>query len=420
MKQTDVAIVGGGPAGLCAAIAAARLGAKVVLIDDNERLGGQLVKQTHKFFGSKRHYCGTRGMDIATILEQELRALSAEILPGTSVVGLYGGTADAEPRVVAPEPSNSTRKSAQGDLFENGPGTSTFGLGTSDFRGVLALASRERLTKLGFKCLVVATGAAENNLLFQNNDLPGVYGAGAVQTLMNVYGVKPGTRVLMVGSGNIGLIVSYQLIQASIEVAAVVEALPRIGGYHVHAAKLARLGVPILTSHTVLSALGTEQVEGAVICKVGKDFKPVARTDRKLDVDTICLAVGLTPLSELLWQSGCRMAYVPELGGHVAWHNENMQTSLCNVYLAGDVSGIEEASTAMLEGRVAGAHAATQVLGPSQESEQLIAEAQAELCAIRKGPFGDKAACGKARLAECAPGSGDSPHSGTVPVQILR
>jgi len=247
-----------------------------------------------------------------------------------------------------------------------------------------------------------------------------VYGAGAVQTLMNVYGVKPGARVLMVGSGNIGLIVSYQLIQAGIEVAAVVEALPRIGGYHVHAAKLARLGVPILTSHTVLSALGTEQVEGAVICKVGKDFKPVARTDRKLDVDTICLAVGLTPLSELLWQSGCRMAYVPELGGHVAWHNENMQTSLCNVYLAGDVSGIEEASTAMLEGRVAGAHAATQVLGPSQESEQLIAEAQAELCAIRKGPFGDKAACGKARLAECAPGSGDSPHSGTVPVQILR
>ena len=222
MRQIDVAIVGGGPAGLSAAVAAAKLGAKVVLIDDNDRLGGQLVKQTHKFFGSKRHYCGTRGMDIATILEQELRALPAEILSGTSVVGLYGGR-------------------------------------------VLALASRERFTKLGFKCLIVATGAAENNLLFENNDLPGVYGAGAVQTLMNVYGVKPGNRVLMVGSGNIGLIVSYQLIQAGIEVAAVVEAMPRIGGYHVHAAKLARLGVSILTSHTVLSALGKEEVEGGSV-----------------------------------------------------------------------------------------------------------------------------------------------------------
>ena len=360
MRSVDVAIVGGGPAGLCAAIAAAKLGVKVVLIDDNDRLGGQLVKQTHKFFGSKRHYCGTRGMDIAAILEQELRALPAEVLPSTSVVGLFGGN-------------------------------------------TLALAGRERFTKLNFKCLIVATGAAENNLLFQNNDLPGVYGAGAVQTLMNVYGVKPGSRVLMVGSGNIGLIVSYQLIQAGIKVTAVVEALPRIGGYHVHAAKLARLGVPILTSHTVLSALGKEAVEGAVICGVDNNFKPIARAARKLKVDTICLAVGLTPLSELLWQSGCRMVYVPELGGHVAWHNGAMQTSRCDIYIAGDVSGIEEASTAMLEGRVAGAHAAAQILSPNPAAEQIITEAQAELCAIRKGPFGAKAACGKARLAECAP-----------------
>jgi sarcosine oxidase, subunit alpha len=401
MKQIDVAIVGGGPAGLCAAIAAAKLGAKVVLIDDNDRLGGQLVKQTHKFFGSKRHYCGTRGMDIATILEQELRALPAEILHGTSVVGLY------QDRV-------QQFQGSSGQVPHQDPGTPE---PLNPFRGVLALASRERLTKLGFKRLIVATGAAENNLLFQNNDLPGVYGAGAVQTLMNVYGVKPGNRVLMVGSGNIGLIVSYQLIQAGIEVAAVVEALPRIGGYHVHAAKLARLGVPILTSHTVLSALGKEQVEGAVICRVDKNFKPLKRTARKLKVDTICLAVGLTPLSELLWQSGCQMVYVPELGGHVAWHNENMQTSLCHIYLAGDVSGIEEASTAMLEGRVAGAHAAltlkTVPLQGQAPAEQVITEAQAELCAIRKGPFGDKAACGKAKLAECAP-------MGTVPVQIFR
>jgi sarcosine oxidase, subunit alpha len=386
MRPVDIAVVGGGPAGLCAAIAASRLGARVVLIDDNDRLGGQLVKQTHKFFGSKRHYCGTRGMDIAAILEQELRALPAEILSGTSVVGLYDRTSGT-----SPDSGQSPGK-------------------------VLALAGRDRFFKLGFKRLIVTTGAAENNLLFQNNDLPGVYGAGAVQTLMNVYGVKPGTRVLMVGSGNIGLIVSYQLIQAGIEVAAVVEAMPRIGGYHVHAAKLARLGVPILTSHTVLSALGKEQVEGAIICRVDKNFKPIERTARNLKIDTICIAVGLTPLSELLWQAGCNMVYVPELGGHVAWHNADMQTSRCDVYLAGDVSGIEEASTAMLEGRVAGAHAAmtlgTVPLPGQSPAETVIAEAQAELCAIRKGPFGDKAACGKAKLAACAaPGPAPVPAS---------
>jgi sarcosine oxidase subunit alpha len=360
VKPTDIAIVGGGPAGLCAAIAGARLGAKVTLIDDNDRLGGQLVKQTHKFFGSKSHYCGTRGTDIAAVLGQDLAATGAGVHIGTSVVGLYDGN-------------------------------------------VLGLASRDRFTKLRFRCLIVATGATENSVLFGNNDLPGVYGAGAVQTLMNVSGVRPGRRVLMVGSGNIGLIVSYQLIQAGIEVAAVVEALPKVGGYHVHAAKLARLGAPILISHTVRAALGRQRVEGAVICRVGPDFKPLKGTERRVKVDTICLAVGLTPLSELLWQAGCHMVYVPELGGHVAWHNENMQTSRCHVYVAGDVSGIEEASTAMLEGRIAGAHAAAQVTGLTAEAGQAIADAQAELGAIRQGPFGDKAALGKARLTECAP-----------------
>jgi sarcosine oxidase subunit alpha len=360
MTPTDIAIVGGGPAGLCAALTATKLGARVTLIDDNDRLGGQLVKQTHKFFGSRSHYCGTRGTDIATLLESELRTTATDLYLATSVVGLYDGN-------------------------------------------VLALASRERFTKLRFRCLIVTTGATENSILFENNDLPGVYGAGAIQTLMNVSGVKPGSRILMVGSGNVGLIVSYQLMQAGMEVAALVEALPRTGGYHVHAAKLARLGVPILTSHTITRAIGRARVEAAVICRLDAAFRPIRGTERTLKVDTICLAAGLTPLSEILWQAGCHMVYVPDLGGHVAWHNQNMQTSLCHVYLAGDVSGIEEASAAMLEGRVAGAHAAAQVIGLSGEAERVIAEAQVELCQIRQGPFGDKAACGKARLAECAP-----------------
>jgi sarcosine oxidase subunit alpha len=83
---------------------------------------------------------------------------------------------------------------------------------------------------------------------FKGNDIPGVYGAGAIQTLMNVYGIAPGKKVLMVGAGNIGVIVAYQLLQAGIEVAAVIEGLPRIGAYLVHSAKIKRLGVPIYTS----------------------------------------------------------------------------------------------------------------------------------------------------------------------------
>ncbi len=355
LKHSQIAIIGGGPAGLSAGIVAAKLGAQVCLIDDNPRLGGQLIKQTHKFFGSKNLYCGTRGIDIAKILEDELRAAGCEIILNTTVIGNF------QPKI-------------------------------------LGLASPDRFTKLTYDRLIIATGASENNILFENNDLPGVYGAGAVQTLMNVYGIRPGKRVLMVGSGNIGLIVSYQLIQAGVEVVAVVEALPKIGGYHVHAAKLRRLGVPILVSHTIKAALGRDCVTGAIIYRLNRKFQPIKGTEKTLKVDTICLAVGLSPLVELLSQIGCQLIYIPELGGLVAWHNDDLKTSVPQVYVAGDVSGIEEASTAILEGRIAGANAVMSLMGKNPEAERILEDAKAELALIRQGPFGEKATRGKKSL----------------------
>jgi len=360
MIETELAIVGGGPAGLSAAITASRFGVSALLIDDNPVLGGQLIKQTHKFFGSRSLYCGTRGMDIAGILARELAASSAKVTLNASVVGLYSGNVLAIAQ----------------------------GLG----------GSPNRFFKVKADNIIFATGAAENTIVFPGNDLPGVYGAGAVQTLMNVYAVRPGCRVLMVGAGNIGLIVSYQLLQAGIGVACVIDVLPEIGGYHVHAAKLARLGVPILTSHTVVEALGREFVEGAVIAQVGKDFKVLPGTRQRLELDTICLAVGLSPLAELLRQAGCRIAYVPALGGNVPWHNEDMLTSVPGIFVAGDLSGIEEASTAMLEGRLAGAVAAERIHGVSPAAHQLQQETKIELSCIRQGPFGDKTCSGKAKL----------------------
>ena len=219
---------------------------------------------------------------------------------------------------------------------------------------------------------------------------------------MNVYGIRPGRRVLMVGSGNIGVIVSYQLLQAGIDVACVVEALDRVGGYHVHAAKLVRLGVPILTRHTVKTAHGRTCVTGATICRVDRRFRPASGTEKRLKVDTICVAVGLTPLSELLWLAGCRMVYVPELGGHVAWHDEEMRTSRPDILVCGDVAGIEEASTAMLEGRIAGTRAVELLRRKTRRSRGVIAQSQAELCAIRQGPFSSRVVCGRQKLAECA------------------
>ena len=111
--------------------------------------------------------------------------------------------------------------------------------------------------------ILVATGASENMVAFDGWTKPGVIGAGAAQTMMNLYYIKPGNRILMLGSGNVGLVVSYQLLQAGCEVAALVDAAPRIGGYGVHAAKIARCGVPFFLSHTILQGYITTAIAAA-------------------------------------------------------------------------------------------------------------------------------------------------------------
>jgi len=361
LGTVPLAIVGAGPAGLSAAIAAGRLGVSSLIIDENRTPGGQLIKQTHMFFGSREHYARVRGIDIGRELVAELDGLPAKLLLDTTALGLY------------PERT-------------------------------LSLLKDGAHMRISAEAVILAAGASENMLAFEGCDLPGVYGAGAVQTLMNVHGISPGRRVLMVGAGNIGLIVSYQLLQAGVEVAAVVDALPEIGGYHVHAAKIRRAGVPILTSHTIVRAIGADGVEGATVCEVDSDWAPVPDSERTFDVDTICLAVGLTPNCELALQSGCEDAYLSDLGGHVVVHGEDLETTASRVYIAGDASGIEEASTAMLEGRLAGLAAALAVRPEIDRGEvdRLMRETRAGLEELRNGPFGEKPRLGKARMIELA------------------
>lgn len=358
MRQVQIAIVGGGPAGMSAALAAAGEGAKVAIIDENPALGGQLVKQTHPFFGAEEQQAGTRGIDIAKRMIASIGRQDdkIEVLANSTVTGIF-------------------------------PGSKTI---------AYLDCNRDSFEKLQSERIIVATGASENFLTFPNNDLPGVYGAGAVQTLMNVYGVTIGRTVLMVGSGNVGLIVSYQLEQAGIKVVAVVEAAPKIGGYQVHADKLKRLGVPIYTSHTVKEVSGSECVEGATIVGLDDKWAPVAGSEKRLDVDTVCLAVGLTPLADLLWQAGCKMTYVPELGGYVPFHDKNARTSVDWIYIAGDVSGIEEASTALVEGRLAGVCVA-ESLGFSTSSGTKD-EIYRQLDLLRTGPFGEARKKAKGRI----------------------
>jgi len=255
--------------------------------------------------------------------------------------------------------------------------------------GIITVEHDEKHVKVKPLRTIIATGAAEKFLAFPGNDLPGIYGAGAVQTLMNVAGVKPAERVLMVGAGNIGLIVSYQLKQAGVEVAAVIEGMPKIGGYLVHASKIRRAGIPVLTRHTILEAYGDGEVEGAVIAEIDDNWQPIPGSERKIPCDTICLAVGLSPLTELAWQAGCKMAYIRELSGHVPILDENLETTQSGIYCAGDVCGIEEASSAMVEGRLAGTAAAISLGYGSDEATGQLRDAKNELEELRSGEMGE-------------------------------
>ncbi len=288
----DILIIGGGPAGLSAAIEMGKRNIKALLIDDKEVLGGKLVLQTHKFFGSQADSrAGTRGNDIGKILAEEVSQYeSIEIWTESTVLFVF-----------------SDKKV-----------------------GILKQDEYKIVTP---KLILNAAGAREKFLRFNGNTLAGIYGAGAFQTLVNRDLVKPTERLFIVGGGNVGLIAGYHALQAGINVVGLVEAAPSCGGYKVHADKLVRLGVPIYTSHSILSANGTETVEGITIVQVDDKFQQIPGTEKSFSCDTILMAVGLDSLDEFT--------------------QEAVQAGL-PVMAAGDAFEIAEASSAMFNGKIVG------------------------------------------------------------------
>lgn len=348
MERYEVIIVGAGPSGLSAAIEAAKRGLKVVVFDENEKPGGQLFKQIHKFFGSKEHHAKIRGFKIGQELLEEASKLGVDVVLNATVIGLYS---DKEVNVKI------------GEEIQHYKGDT----------------------------VIIATGAAENMVTFPGWTLPGVIGAGAAQTMMNLHGIQPGKKILMLGSGNVGLVVSFQLLQAGCEVVAIVDAAPRIGGYGVHAAKVARTGVPFYLSHTIKEAHGEDHLTGVTIQQVDEHFAPVPGSEKTFEVDTICMAVGLSPMSQLLKMAGCEMEDNPKHGGQVPIVDEYGETSVSGIFAAGDVSGIEEASSAMIEGRMAGV-CVCEYLGyiSSDEKDEQLEILEKDLDSLRQGMFAPK------------------------------
>ena len=291
--KIPVMIIGGGPAGLSAAIELGKLSINTLLIDDKHRLGGKLVLQTHRFFGSTDAvFAGTRGIDIATRLENELRTFDCV------------------------------------DIWLKSTCLAVF----SD-KKVGVLRDGDRYTLVQPDVLLVASGAREKFLAFKGNTIPGVYGAGAFQTLVNRDLVRPAEKLFIVGGGNVGLIAGYHALQAGIGVVGLVEALSACGGYKVHKDKLVRMGVPIYTSHTILSANGQDKVESVTIARVDKQFKPILGSEKSFACDSVLIAVGLDPVNEFYTKA--KDFDIP-------------------AFVAGDAEEIAEASAAIFAGKIRG------------------------------------------------------------------
>ena len=336
-NKTDILIIGAGPAGLGAAIESSSTGANVLLMDENSLPGGQLFKQIHKFFGSDYHFSGIRGFEIGKILLEQAEKAGVEIKLTSRVIGLLEDGSvpyqvDGEIRIIKPEK------------------------------------------------IIIAVGGKENTISFPGWTLPGVMTAGAAQTMVNVHHTLPGKRFLMVGSGNVGLIVSYHLIQAGAEVAGIIDIANEISGYRVHADKIKREEVPVYLNSRIIRASGSDRVESVLISG-----------NMEFDIDSILLAVGLTPLTDLAALFGCRLIYSKTLGGFMPLHNKDLRTSNKNVYICGDVAGIEEANTALDEGRLAGT-AAAMSLGYIGETEGRLRKQAVinRLKELRGGPYGEK------------------------------
>ncbi len=355
MLTKDVLVIGSGPAGLAASIEAGKLGASVLLVDLNVHPGGQLFKQIHKFFGSSAHRSGTRGFNIGTQLLAEAEEANVEIWMQSTVIGIFPGNKVGIERGL-----------------DHGEKT---------------------LVTLEAKKIIIATGASENAIRFKGWTTPGVMGAGAAQTMINVNHVKPGQKIVMLGSGNVGLIVSYQLMQAGCDVVSLIEAAPKIGGYAVHAAKITRAGVPIRLKHTIVEAKKGEDgcVCACVIAEVDDHFNPIEGTEEELECDAIALAAGLKPTMDLVKLAGCKLTYNGPFGGYIPLHNERMESSRQGVFIAGDTTGVEEANTALEEGKIAGISAAEDLgLIDSASADKARAEIWERLHSLRLGPFGER------------------------------
>ena len=336
MESRPLVVVGAGMSGTAAAIEAARSGVRVTLIDENPIPASMAALNVPQFFGQR---FDAELQDRALMLERvvaandalaEAEAAGVDIQLGTCVWGAFRN-------------SDTSR-------VLDGP--------------QLGLADRDRSWLIKYDRLIVAAGARDLGLAFAGWDQAGAVGARGAQRLLESYQALTSRRMVILGSGDLGLSTAQQALDSGIDIAAVVDVSASVRGDETSSLALREAGVRVYTSHAVKQAVGSEgEIESVVLVAIDDAGEPVAGSETVVAADTVCLAIGLVPNIELLSLLGCDLRFESELGGYVPVHDGWMQTSVEGVFVAGDVTGCNEDMThsgeiARNQGRLAGIAAA--------------------------------------------------------------
>ena len=333
--QHDLVIIGGGPAGLAAAISARENGVEDVLVLEREKeLGGILNQCIHNGFGLHTFQEELTGPEYAARYIEKAKALSIPYRLSTTVV----------------------------DLEPSGDGVL-----------VTSVSREEGLVQIAAKAAVLAMGCRERPrgaLNIPGTRPAGIFSAGTAQRLVNMEGYLPGKRVVILGSGDIGLIMARRMTLEGAKVLCVAELQPYSGGLKRNIVQcLNDYGIPLKLSHTVVDIQGKERVTGVTIAAVDEKLKPIPGTEEHFDCDTLLLSVGLIPENELSRQVGVELSPVTN-GPKV---NESLETNLPGVFACGNVLHVHDLVDYVSEEAVqAGRNAARYLLeGRSPEQKEI-------------------------------------------------